>query len=1037
MNWYRCALRRVGLPISGWTLALAGLACALAAPRALASDGRLRGVSDCNGNGVADASDLGVWTPRVNVSAADGAADDLFGAALALDGDTMVVGALDDDDAGFSAGSAYVYVRSGLGWVQQAKLIASDAAASDLFGWSVSVHGDTAVVGAPFADQPGKANAGAAYVFVRSDGVWTQQAKLTASDSAAGDQFGVSVSISGNSVLVGARMDDHAGGIDAGSAYVFVQSGGVWTQDGKLVATDGAAGDLFGFSVAIHNEVMMLGAPNNDHAGGAEAGALYLFGRDLGGSGWIQRSKQTASDAAAGDGFGSTVAIYNETAVVGAPGDDDGGGGAGAAYVFTMNGGLWTQHTKLTASDAASNDLFGYSVSIHGSLAVVGAIFDDHVGGVDAGSAYVFDRSSGVWTQLTKLTAPGAAASDGLGTIVAISGDTVLAGVYLDDHTGGTNAGSVQTFGIGRDCDGDTVPDECALAADPGLDCNDDGIPDDCQIDTWAERAKLTAGIWDDFWVGYSVDLQGDLAVLGTPGGGNGGGSAYVFERIAGVWTEQAELTTPDAAHDADMGHSASLFGDTAILGAPKDDVAELFEAGSAYVFVRSGGEWTQQARLLAPDGMDLDSFGYAVSISGDTAVVGAYGDDTGVGLTLREDSGSAYVFVRSGGSWSLETQLLASDRGTGDALGWSVSIDGDTAVVGAYREDRSMLTDAGAAYVFVRNGGVWTQQAKLIASDAASEDWFGWSVSIDGDTVIVGAIGSYYAGRGGGGGAAYVFVRSAGVWTQQGKLIHADALTLGHSVSVSGDVALVGSSVDSYAGLTNAGTSHVFRRSGGVWSHESMLTASDAGRTDRFGASVSIDGETALVGAFFDDHGFFPVGGSAYIFTVRRDCDSDGALDECEADCDGDEVPDDCDDPCGGACCIDPPGVGGDTCSEVADEAACRPFVCNAADHLPGTFVGCYGDADGNGIVNAGDRGAVTANIGQTDPALLCVNDLDGNGVINAADRGVVSANINRCVALPDYQNGSGLNGGSPDTRFGAAEFHGPGTTCAQVSCP
>jgi hypothetical protein len=134
---------------------------------------------------------------------------------------------------------------------------------------------------------------------------------------------------------------------------------------------------------------------------------------------------------------------------------------------------------------------------------------------------------------------------------------------------------------------------------------------------------------------------------------------------------------------------------------------------------------------------------------------------------------------------------------------------------------------------------------------------------------------------------------------------------------------------------------------------------------------------------------------------------------------------------PCGGACCTT------SGCSVVASEAACMPFVCNVADHLPLTFAGCYGDADGNGVVNPADRGFISAAVGQTSSVSVCRFDMDGNGFINAADRGFVSATIGLCVALPDWQNGSGLNNGSPETRFGAAVFQGEGTTCEMVTCP
>ena len=213
-------------------------------------------------------------TEVAKLTASDAAAFDFFGESVSISGDTALVGAPLDDDAGSDSGSASVFVRSGTTWTQQAKLTAGDAAALDQFGESVSISGDTAVVGA-FGDDDAGVNSGSAYVFVRSGTTWTQQAKLTASDAAAGDQFGRSVSISGDTALVGAVGDDDAGS-DSGSAYVFVRSGTTWTQQSKLTAGDAAAFDFFGFSVSISGDTVLVGAQGDDDAGTA-SGSAYIF----------------------------------------------------------------------------------------------------------------------------------------------------------------------------------------------------------------------------------------------------------------------------------------------------------------------------------------------------------------------------------------------------------------------------------------------------------------------------------------------------------------------------------------------------------------------------------------------------------------------------------------------------------------------------------------------------------------------------------------------------------------------------------------
>ncbi|NOT00491.1 MAG: hypothetical protein HOP29_07675 [Phycisphaerales bacterium] len=383
------------------------------------------------------------------LTAFDALADDHFGYSVSVSGDTSVVGAHTEGEGGIQFGSAYVFVRSGGVWTQQQKLTASDAAAGDQFGWSVSVSEDTVVVGAYADDHAGGSDAGSAYVFVRIGGVWTQQQKLTSPDAAADHQFGWSVSVSGDTVVVGARFDDDAG-THSGSAYVFFRSGTVWTQQQKLAASDAAAGDEFGYSVSVSGNTAIVGARGDDDAGSL-SGSAYIYVRN--GGVWTQEQKLTALDAAGDDLFGWSVALSGDTANVGAIFNDDACPGdppncdSGSAYVFVRSGNVWTQQQKLTASDAAALDRFGVSVSVSGNTAVIGASGDGG-DGAGSGSAYVFLRTGGTWMQHQhqKLTASDAAPSDEFGNSVSVSGDTVLVGAYQNNHAAGLDAGSAYVF---------------------------------------------------------------------------------------------------------------------------------------------------------------------------------------------------------------------------------------------------------------------------------------------------------------------------------------------------------------------------------------------------------------------------------------------------------------------------------------------------------------------------------------------------------------------------------------------------------------
>jgi len=376
------------------------------------------------------------WLQRQKLLASDGAAVDFFGCSDSISGDYAIAGADYDDDKGANSGSAYIFRWDGTAWVQQQKLLASDGAAGDCFGGSVSISGDLAIVGA-YGDDSDR---GSAYIFKRDGTTWVQQQKLIASDGAAKDYFGYPVSISGDYAIVGAFAGD--GNVsNSGSAYIFKRNGETWSQQQKLTASDGADYDRFGTSVSISGDYAIVGAHYGD-GNVSNSGSAYIFKRN--GESWSQQQKLTASDGAAEDYFGHSVSISGDYAIVGAFLDDDKGDGSGSAYIFRWDGTAWVQQQKLLASDGAAGDEFGYSVSISGDYAIVGAYGDDDKG-TDSGSAYIFKRDGTSWVQRQKLTASDGAADDCFGESVSISGNLAIVGTYADDDKG-ENSGSAYIF---------------------------------------------------------------------------------------------------------------------------------------------------------------------------------------------------------------------------------------------------------------------------------------------------------------------------------------------------------------------------------------------------------------------------------------------------------------------------------------------------------------------------------------------------------------------------------------------------------------
>jgi len=387
-------------------------------------------------NGVISTDD---WFEQAKLIASDGADYNHFGSSVSIDGDYAIIGANRDNDYGNFSGSAYIFIRSGSTWTEQAKLLAPDGQAGDEFGWSVSIDGDYAIVGAHYEDYNGE-DSGSAYIFIRSGSAWTYQAKLTALSGEADDEFGCSVSINGDCAIVGSRYDDD-NGVDSGSAYMFTRYGSVWIHEAILLASDGQAGDEFGCSVSINGDYAVIGAYLEDY-GVADSGSAYVFAYI--GSTWLQQAKLFAADGVNYDYFGRSVSIDGDYAIVGAYGDDDNGDRAGSAYIFIRSGSTWTEQAKLLASDGALIDYFGLSVSIDGDYAIIGAYHDDDNGDW-SGSAYVFTRSGSTWTEQSKLTASDGETGDEFGRSVSIDGDYAIIGASFDNDNG-VSSGSAYIY---------------------------------------------------------------------------------------------------------------------------------------------------------------------------------------------------------------------------------------------------------------------------------------------------------------------------------------------------------------------------------------------------------------------------------------------------------------------------------------------------------------------------------------------------------------------------------------------------------------
>jgi hypothetical protein len=364
--------------------------------------------------------------------ASDGLAMDDFGNSIAVSGDRVLIGAPNDDEGGTDRGSAYLFELQGGSFVEIAKLLPSDPNDSDRFGWSVAIDGDVAVVGA-LSDDGAAFEGGAAYVFEPQGGVWVQTKKLLAGDPFLGDLFGIAVAVDGDRIAVGACQFTtfQVLGFGGGRSYVFERQGADWVQMQRIAPADVASGDRFGAAIDIDGDRILVTSEDDDDSGSG-SGSAYVY--ELVGGTWTQGPKLHASDGAAGDLFGAMATLDGDLAVVGAPGDDLGGlGNAGSAYVFERVGGVWSEVAKLTASDASAQARLGRAVGLDGETVILGSHADTPT---TQGAVYVFERRDGAWLEVSRLVASDSIAGDELGHAVAVKDGWIATGARLAGTTG-------------------------------------------------------------------------------------------------------------------------------------------------------------------------------------------------------------------------------------------------------------------------------------------------------------------------------------------------------------------------------------------------------------------------------------------------------------------------------------------------------------------------------------------------------------------------------------------------------------------------
>lgn len=758
-------------------------------------------------------------------------------ASISADGSTAILGAWGENT---DQGAAFVFIKTAGVWSEQVKLVGTGniGAANQGNSVAISADGNTAIVGGP-ADN---GNIGAAWVFTRSGGIWTQQSKLVGTGNVGTSHQGWSISISadGNTAIMGGYRDN----TNQGAAWIFTRTAGIWTQQGnKIVGSGGSAAANQGHSVSIsaNGNTALMGGPRDN----GNMGASWIFVRS--GNSWSQQGSKLVGTSSANSQHGDAVALSADgnTAVIGGYVDN---GHIGSAWFFTRTGTTWSQQgDKITSG--ITNDQFASAVGISadGNTALIGAPGPNALLGATAtnGSGRVYTRKGDLWT-LEPYILKG---SDGIlaqmGTSAALSADGKTGILGANPDNSGLGAGWTFTH--------TSPPVITSFSPQSGpvgtlITITGSNLLNPTALMIGGKTAIAVSNTGTNLVAMLMPDaVTGELSVSTTAGTAISSSKFTLLPTLAPNTQQGAKLVGTDNIGSSREGASISISadGNTAVAGALFDNSNQ----GAAWVYTRLNGTWSQQAKLVGLNNIGAARQGGAVSISadGNTIIIGGNADNGNIG--------AAWVFTRTNGVWSEQTKLIATGNIGNAGIGTSVSIsaDGNTAILGGTTDN----TSQGAAWIFTRRNGVWTQKTKLIGTGNTGAAHQGGSVfiSADANTAILGGY-SDDANK----GAAWIFTQTAGTWTQQGnKLVGtgtADPTAMqGTSVSLSadGNTAIVGGPADN----GDKGATWVYTRVGAIWSQQgTKLLGNDfiGSANQGYSVTLSADGNVAMVGGYLDN---------------------------------------------------------------------------------------------------------------------------------------------------------------------------------------
>gem|GEM_PF-5241852 len=666
------------------------------------------------------------WLIKQILKSPDGISGDSFGHKIAVSGEKMLVSSIGYDHTGISeAGAVYAFEFDGMQWQYKQKIIDFDSTTDrHRFGFSISISDDLVVIGAP-GDSSNVQSQGTALIYQYEQGRWTLKQRIFATDGEEFDRFGIAVKIDGGDVFVGAP--NH---FDVGAVYAFKQNDLNWYEDQKIQPPVNDFAGYFGGRLDFENGNLAVSAMFTL----MDSGAVYIYKSNNGL--WVEQQKLTASDIGQDDDFGSSVKLSGNKMIVGAWGDDDMASGAGAAYLFEYDGSDWAEIIKLTAADGAALDRFGRAADIDGEKIIVGSYQDNNIY-TDAGSIYAFSLVGSEFQETQKMMPDLGPIFEGLGAAVLLKDDFAFVGSIRDDALE-IDSGSVYVYkkissnwvfqykliasdGAEGDYFGRHIVDagnQVLISARGDADNTGAVYAYEWSDDKWIEVQKITAsdGVADNYF-GFGLDYdQGRLIIAG-------GGSGYLFQIEGKSWVESHKLTPAEVVGAAG---AISIEGDLIVIGDPfNSTMGSLNGALYTFEYESTSDDWQESDILYEERGV---RFGSYLDLNADQ-------------LMSSDLSGNIFYYSRVNGKWVFNQIINPPDHNDIDIGGrfGSPVVFNDNRLIATLRNIND--SGKGAVYVFDKIGGDWTYIKKLESGNGNPDDWFGFSISMQNQDVLVGVL--------------------------------------------------------------------------------------------------------------------------------------------------------------------------------------------------------------------------------------------------------------------------------------------------------